>query len=182
MTVARASQVVAEVLRTNTAVAARGSQVVAEVVRANTAAKAQASQVTVEVLRVKLPAALASQVVVELLTAERTLSASFSSGLSMQADLVPGSAISATGNIALSSSARLELGAEFSSAAMPVAVTGSAALQAEARLGASLNVSVNEGAQLREGVEFNAFCTIPVILRAGLKVYPEPVTGFFLLF
>mgnify|MGYP001068475648 CR=1 FL=1 len=161
---------------------ARASQVVAEALRANTAVKAQASQVVVEVLRVKLPAALASQVVVEVLTAERTLSASFNSGLSMQSDLVPGSTISAAGNITLSSSARLELGTEFSSAELPVAMTASAALQAEARLVASINVILDESAQLQEGVEFNAFCPITVTLRAGLKVYPEPVTGFFLLF
>jgi len=51
MTVARDSQTVVEVLRTNTAVTARPSQAVAEVLRTNTAVKARASQTVVELLR-----------------------------------------------------------------------------------------------------------------------------------
>jgi glutamate racemase len=51
MTVARNSQTVVEVLRTNTDVKARASQTVVEVLRTNTAVKARASQTVVEVLR-----------------------------------------------------------------------------------------------------------------------------------
>lgn len=51
MTVARVSQVVAETLRTNTAVKARTSQVVVEALRINTATVIRASQIVVEVLR-----------------------------------------------------------------------------------------------------------------------------------
>lgn len=49
--VARTSQVVAEVIRTNTALVARTSQVVAEVLRINTGTVIRASQLAVEVLR-----------------------------------------------------------------------------------------------------------------------------------
>ena len=57
MTVARDSQTVVEVLRTNTAVKARPSQTVAEVLRTNTAVKARASQTVVELLRQNNPEA-----------------------------------------------------------------------------------------------------------------------------
>lgn len=51
MTVARDSQTVVEVLRTNTAVKGRASQTATEVLRTNTAVKARASQMAVELLR-----------------------------------------------------------------------------------------------------------------------------------
>jgi len=51
VTVARASQAVVEVLRTNTAVKAQPSQVVVEVLRTNTAVKLRASQTVIELLR-----------------------------------------------------------------------------------------------------------------------------------
>ncbi len=51
MTVARASQVVLEVLRTNTGLNARASQVVEEVIRINTGTVIRTSQVVLEVLR-----------------------------------------------------------------------------------------------------------------------------------
>ncbi|PYJ07930.1 MAG: hypothetical protein DMF06_14330 [Verrucomicrobia bacterium] len=51
ITKARASQTVAEVLRTGTAVKARASQTVAEVLRTNTAVKIRASQTVIEILR-----------------------------------------------------------------------------------------------------------------------------------
>lgn len=161
---------------------AQASQVVVEVLRTNTGVKAQASQVVAEVLRVKLPAAMASQVVVEVLAAERTLSASFNSALSMQCDLVPGSALGATFTTSLSVSQRLELGTELSPAVFPVSMEPSAALRAESVLKASLDIAVTEVVQLQEGIELRATCQFPTVLRAGLKVYPEPVTGFFLLF
>lgn len=57
MTVARTSQIAAEVIRTNLAVNARTSQIAVEVLRTNTAAKARLSQLTVEILRTNgLPA------------------------------------------------------------------------------------------------------------------------------
>jgi hypothetical protein len=62
MTVARASQGVAEVLRINTDVKARGSQGVVEVLRTNTDVKLRASQGAVEVLRQNSAAAGALQV------------------------------------------------------------------------------------------------------------------------
>jgi len=51
ITKARASQTVAEVLRTSTTVKARASQTVGEVLRTNTAAKVRASQAVIEILR-----------------------------------------------------------------------------------------------------------------------------------
>ncbi|MXS85282.1 hypothetical protein ABO04_04950 [Nitrosomonas sp. HPC101] len=166
MTVAQASQVVVEVLRTNTKVEAQASQLVVELLRGiSLAANAQVDQVVVEVLR-----------------AERTLAASFNCGLVMQPDLVPGSALGATFTTSLSVSPRLELGTEFSPAVFPVSMASSAALRAESVLKASLDIAVTGVAQLQEGIEFDATCQLPVVLRAGLKVYPEPVTGFFLLF
>lgn len=51
MTVARVSQAVVEVLRTNTAVKARVSQAVIETARIQTGIKARVSQAVVEVLR-----------------------------------------------------------------------------------------------------------------------------------
>ena len=55
MTVARVSQVTAEVIRTNTAPAARVSQVTVEVLRINTATVIRTSQVTAEVIRKNAP-------------------------------------------------------------------------------------------------------------------------------
>ena len=57
MTVARTSQVVVEVLRTNTGVKTRVSQVPVEVLRINTGTKIRTSQVVVEVLRPNAAAA-----------------------------------------------------------------------------------------------------------------------------
>ncbi len=51
MTVARTSQVVAEVIRSNNGCVARASQVVAEVLRIKNSTVIRASQVVVEVLR-----------------------------------------------------------------------------------------------------------------------------------
>lgn len=161
---------------------ARVSQAVVEVLRANTAVKAQVSQVAVEVLRIKLPAALASQVVAEVITAERTLSASFNCGLAMQADLVPGLYLGATFTASLAFDSGLELGSEFSAAGLPVSVEMQASLQAEARFAATLPVSMMMQPQLQKGYELASTLPVTINQRAGLKVYPESVTGFFLLF
>jgi hypothetical protein len=61
MTVARTSQVVAEVLRTSTAVNVRTSQVVAEVIRTNNGVRIRTSQVAVEALRPNVGSAPLSQ-------------------------------------------------------------------------------------------------------------------------
>lgn len=183
MTFARASQAVAEVIRKNTAPKAQASQVVAEVIRKqSTAANARVSQVVAEVLRKRLPDVQVSQAVAEILRAERILSASATLSVSASADLMPGLAMSATGNITLDQLARLELGTELPSASMPVAITGRAALQVESRFAATLNTSVTGSAHLQKGIELNATAVTPVNLRAALKVHPKPVTGFFLLF
>jgi hypothetical protein len=199
MTVARASQSVAEVIRKNAAPQAQASQTTAEVLRKNAAPRALVSQLAAEVIRRKLPDAKISQVVTEVirkrlpdarigqivaevLRTERTLTAAGSIRLSGSADLTLGMFLSATSNIALTSLAYLEKGTELPPASIPVAITGSAALLVESRFRSAQAVTVNGSAQLQKGIELNAIASIPVALRAGLKVHPEAVTGFFLLF
>jgi hypothetical protein len=68
MTVARTSQVVVEVVRTNTGVKARASQLAAEVVRINTGTKIHVSQLAAEVVRPNAAAASSAQPVVFVAT------------------------------------------------------------------------------------------------------------------
>ena len=79
MTVANVSQVAAEVVRSanGTGLNVQASQVVAEVVRVNTATQIQASQVVVEALRIyNGTKILASQIAVEVLRPNVNVSAS----------------------------------------------------------------------------------------------------------
>lgn len=166
MTVARVSQSVAEVIRKNTAVKARSSQVVAEVLRK-------------EIISVN---ARVSQSVAIVISGEKTLSASFGFGLSVEADLVPGIYLGATLDVPLTMQSRIEAGTELAAVNLPLFVIASAALQAESRLSATVAIPVTLQAGLEEGIEFNATLPISIQQRAGLKVHPESVTGFFLLF
>ena len=68
MTVARTSQVVVEVLRTNTGVVARTSQVPVEVLRINNGTKIRVSQCVVEALRPNVSAASGRRPVICIIT------------------------------------------------------------------------------------------------------------------
>ncbi len=183
MTFARVSQAVAEVLRQNGAPNAQVSQVLVEVLRKPLSnPNARVDQVVLEVLRKRLPDIHLSQVVAEVMRAERTLSVNAAINFAATANLIPGSAISAAGDFTLISTAGLALGSELSAITVPLASETSAALQVEPRLSTILNANVIVSAQLEEGIELDAAYSITMGLRAGLRVHPQPVSGFFLLF
>ncbi|SFL93611.1 hypothetical protein [Nitrosomonas communis] len=219
MTAARSSQVVAEILRNNTAVKAHASQAaaavlrkntsvniqashaIAGVLRQNTAVKAQAhqliasilrkevtppniqvSQLTAETLRPSIITAQVSQVVTEVISAERTLKAILPLSVTLQADLVSGLVLGSIFTASLDTEARLELGTELAFTQFSTSIEVQAALQFQSRLSAIFPTHTATQASLQQGSEL--MVTLPITLkqRAGLKVYPESVTGFFLLF
>lgn len=188
MTVARASQVLVEVLRQNTAVNARASQAMVEVVRKEVAPPdIRVSQVVVEVIN-SLSSdvnAQVDQVVAEVIRAERTLSASFPVELTLDADLVPGISFGATLAVSLTTEGAIELGTELAAVDLPVSVTMDAALMAEPVLSCDMGVTLTQDAGLEKGIELvmNSSGTISVTQRAALRVHPpESSSGFFLLF
>lgn len=191
MTDVRSSQVVTEVLRRDTTPPnARSSQVVVEVLRKQvTPPNIEADQVVIEILRLdNTPLdsdGQVSQVAVEILTSERTLSASLPIALTLDADLVPGISFGATFNASLNTEGALELGTELAAVDLPVSVTMDAALMAESVLSCDMGITLTQDASLEKGIELvmSSSNTISVTQRAALRVHPpESSSGFFLLF
>lgn len=190
MTAARASQVVAEILRSSAAPSARASQVAAEVIRKQTTTPdLLVDQVVVEILRLDLSSgeinAQVDQVVAEVIRSERTLSASFPLNASIDADLVPGISFSATFDASLNTEGSLELGTEFAAVNLPVNVAMDAALMAESVLSCDMSFTLSSNASLEKGIELSMSSSsmISTTMRAALRVHPpESSSGFFLLF
>ncbi|SFM12787.1 hypothetical protein [Nitrosomonas communis] len=219
MTAARSSQVVAEILRSNTAVKTQASQAtaavlrkntgvnvqashaIAGVLRQNTAVKAQAhqliasilrkevtppniqvSQLTAETLRPSIITAQVSQVVSEVISAERTLNAVLPLGVTLQADLVSGFALGSIFTATFDTESNLELGTELAFTQYPISLEMQAALQSESRLSALFPINTSMQAGLQQGSELSVNLPITFKQRASSKVYPESVSGFFLLF
>lgn len=184
----RVSQADAEILSKNqTNPAIKVSQINAEVLsRNNIFIKAVVSQITAEVLSKSAnPTAYVSQVVAEVIHAERTLLASFTDGVSIDAGLVLGTQFSATNDIPLTITGSLGLGGEFAPSTLPISVSMTASLEATSLFSAINTVAVTLTAALEEGIELNlsSASLIKTTVRAALTVHPEQNTSrFFLLF